>query len=104
MGPQGCHQNRRFSSNVVLYRRTHESSRREKEGGKDPVRERVNYVVRNILSCNNVTFYLPPKVFSQTIANFNLTTLIFKSLFLSLYFIFQENFNHIFSAVVNIVN
>jgi hypothetical protein len=33
MGPQGRHQNRRFSANVVLYRRTHESSRREKEGG-----------------------------------------------------------------------
>jgi len=42
MCPQWRHQNRLFSANVVLYRRTHRSSRRGKEGGKDPVRERVN--------------------------------------------------------------
>jgi hypothetical protein len=38
---------RLFSANVVLFRRTHKSSGREKEGGQDPVRERVNsYVLK----------------------------------------------------------
>ena len=41
MGPQWRHQNRLSSANVVIVRRTHKSSRRGKEGGEDPVRERV---------------------------------------------------------------
>ncbi len=44
IGPQLRHQNRLFSANVVIFRRTHKSSRRGKEGGGDPVRERVKSV------------------------------------------------------------
>ncbi len=45
IGPQWRHQNRLFSANVVLSGRTHKSSRRGKEGGGDPVRERVKQLL-----------------------------------------------------------
>jgi hypothetical protein len=44
MGPQRRHQNRLFSANVVLFRRTQKSARRGREGGQDPVRERARGV------------------------------------------------------------
>ncbi len=44
-GSAVTHQNRLFSANVVIFRRIYWSYRREKEGGWDPVRERVNSVL-----------------------------------------------------------
>ena len=69
MGPQWRHQNRLSSANVVIVRRTHKSSRRGKEGGEDPVRERVKqYQPR--------TNYSSPKFFVSKLGgeNLNITT------------------------------